>query len=245
VDRAAVVERALQAGVSRIMNPGIDLESSRRAVALAGQFDPVFAAVGIHPHDAGKATEGQLAELRQLAMHKKVKAIGEIGLDYYRDLSPREKQKWAFGRQLALAQALDLPVIVHNRDAHADVLSMLVGWVRGYPQARGVLHSFSGDRAQLVETLDIGFAIGITGPVTFPQADELRAVAQVAPLERILIETDAPYLTPVPRRGRRNEPAYVRHVAQKIAEVRGMTFERVAEITSANASKLFDWSDTP
>jgi TatD DNase family protein len=243
-DRDAVVDRALEVGVTRIMNPGIDLESSRRAVALAGQYSQVYAAVGFHPHDASKATEGALAELRQLALNQKVKAIGEIGLDYYRDLSPREQQRQVFGQQLDLAGDLNLPVIIHSRDAHQDVLAMLAAWVGRFPNARGVLHSFSGDRAQLVEALELGFVIGITGPVTFPKADELRAVAQVAPLERILIETDAPYLSPAPRRGRRNEPAYVWHVAEKIAQVRGMAFEGVARQTSANATRLFEWSDT-
>jgi TatD DNase family protein len=240
-DREAVIERAQEAGVTRIMNPGIDLESSRRAVALADRFPEVYAAVGFHPHDASKVGEAELNELRQLAQHPKVRAIGEIGLDFYRNLSPHEAQQQAFRKQLDLAQELNLPVIIHCREAHTAVTARLTEWARGFAGARGVLHSYSGDQAQLPAMLEIGFHIGLTGPITFPKAIEMRAVATAAPLDRILIETDAPYLTPAPHRGRRNEPAYVRHVAEKIAEARGMTIEEVGEQTTKNAVLLFDW----
>lgn len=238
-DRDAVLDRARGSGVTRIMIPGIDLASSRRAVALAEAHPEIYAAVGVHPHEAETLGPTELNDLRALAAHPKVRAIGEIGLDYYRDRSPREAQRQALAQQLDLAGELGLPVIVHNRDAFADVLAALAGWPG---QRRGVLHSFSGDRAQLSEALAAGFYIGITGPITFPKAHELRAVAAAAPAARLLIETDAPYLTPAPRRGQRNEPAYVRRVAETLAEVRGENLAEVAAQTSANAAALFDWS---
>jgi TatD DNase family protein len=238
-DRDAVLDRARESGVTRIMIPGIDLASSRRAVALAEAHPEIYAAVGVHPHDAETLGPTELNDLRALASHPKVRAIGEIGLDYYRDRSPREAQRRAFAQQLDLAGELGLPVIVHNRDAFADVAAALAGWPG---PRRGVLHSFSGDRAQLSEALAAGFYIGITGPITFPKAHELRAVAAATPAARLLIETDAPYLTPAPRRGQRNEPAYVRRVAETLAEVRGENFAEVAAQTSANAAALFDWS---
>ncbi len=241
-DRDAVIERARAAGVTRIMNPGIDLESSRRAAALAETFAEVYAAVGFHPHDAAKMGEAEFAEVSELARHPKVRAIGEIGLDYYRDLSPRDFQRRAFRRQLELAGERDLPVIVHCRDAHHDVMAVLGEWViECHGSARGVLHSYSGGRAWVQGVFDIGFVIGITGPITFPKAEELRAVAQMAPFDRVLIETDAPYLAPQPHRGQRNEPAYVRHVAEKIAVVRGEAVVAVAAQTSENAARLFKW----
>lgn len=243
-DRDAVIDRAREAGVTRIMNPGVDLESSRRAIALAETYPEVYAAVGVHPHEAAKADHAALSALKELARHEKVMAIGEIGLDFYRALSPPERQKQVFRQQLELAAELNLPVIIHSRDAHSEVISLLAEWARDFRAARGVLHSFGGDRTQVEDAFAIGFDIGITGPVTFPKADELRAVARQAPLESILIETDAPYLSPAPRRGRRNEPAYVRYVAEKIAEVRGLSLENVIRQTSANATKLFTWSDT-
>jgi TatD DNase family protein len=211
-------------------------------VALAEAQAHIFAAVGFHPHDAAKLTLADLQTLRELAQHPKVKAIGEIGLDYYRDLSPRDVQAKAFRQQLELAADLDLPVIIHCREAFDDVIAILREWQASNKQARGVLHSFSGDRAQAEQVFEIGFRIGLTGPITFPKAEEMRAVAQAAPMDRLLIETDAPYLTPAPNRGKRNEPAYVRRVAEKIAEVRGLTVEAVAAQTTANADSLFDWS---
>ncbi len=221
------------------MVPGVDLPSSRRAVTLADTHPEVFAAVGFHPHDADKLAEAELKELRELAAHPKVKAIGEIGLDYYRDHSPRDIQRAAFRHQLDLAAELDLPVIVHSRDAYADVMAALSD---GSGRRRGVLHSYSGDRTQVSAALELGFYLGLTGPITFPKADEMRAVAVSAPLDKLLVETDAPYLTPSPHRGRRNEPAYVRFVGQKLADVRGEELQRVIAQTSANAAMLFNWS---
>jgi TatD DNase family protein len=246
-DREAVIARARQAGVMRMITIGTGLLSSREAVALAECFEGVYAAVGIHPHEAKDCDDTALAELEQLAQHPKVVAIGEIGLDFYRDWSPREAQAWAFEAQLALATRLGLPVIIHDRDAHEAVLETLRRWTTGdgvgaqfiAPAHRGVLHSFSGGTAVAEAALAPGFCLGFTGPVTFPKANELREVVAAVPLERILVETDAPFLTPQANRGRRNEPAYVRFVAEGVAGVKGLSFEAVAAQTTANAEALF------
>jgi TatD DNase family protein len=233
-DRDAVIERARGAGLVAILNAGADLPSSRAAVALADTYDFIYAAVGVHPHDAATVTPAVLDELRALARHPKVVAAGEIGLDYYRDLSPRPVQRRAFADQLALAVELHLPVVVHSREAHDDVLAALQGW-----EGTGVLHSYSAGPERLEEVLGLGFSIGISGPVTFRKADQLRAVAAAVPLERLLVETDCPYLTPAPYRGKRNEPAYVRYVVEAVARARGMPAEAVARATSDNARRLF------
>ena len=256
-DREAVIERAREAGLVAIVNIGTSLSSSRAAVALAEKYDFIYAAVGVHPHDAKTVTPEVLAELRILARHPKVVAVGEIGLDYYRDLSPRAVQRRVFADQLALAAELALPVVIHSREAHDDVLAALRGWGGlppvggteggngGIPPAggteggNGVLHSYSAGPERLEEVLGLGFSIGISGPVTFPKANHLRAVAAAVPLERLLVETDCPYLTPQPYRGRRNEPAYVRYVVEAVARARGMPAEAVAQATADNTRRLF------
>jgi TatD DNase family protein len=233
-DRDLVIARARDAGLVGILNVGTDLPSSWAAVELAEQYDFIHAAVGVHPHDAQTVTSDVLDELRTLAGYPKVVAIGEIGLDYYRDLSPRPAQRRAFSDQLALAAELGLPVVVHSREAHGDVLASLRGW-----EGTGVLHSYSGGPSLLVEVLSLGFAIGISGPVTFRKAESLRAVAASVPARGLLVETDCPYLTPKPHRGRRNEPAYVRYVAAAVARARETSVEEVAEATSDNARRIF------
>jgi len=243
-DRQAVIERAREAGLVAILNVGTDLASSRAALALADQVDFIYAAVGVHPHDAKTLTPTVLDELRALARHPKVVAVGEIGLDYYRDLSPRPVQRRAFADQLALATELALPVVIHSREAHDDVLAALQGWKRSFPEGEavvrsGVLHSYSAGPGRLEKALELGFSIGISGPVTFPKAHRLRAVAAAVPLERLLVETDCPFLTPEPYRGRRNEPAYVRYVVEAVARARGMSEETVARTTVDNARRLF------
>ncbi len=256
-DREAVIERAREAGLVAIVNIGTSLSSSRAAVALAEKYDFIYAAVGVHPHDAKTVTPEVLAELRILARHPKVVAVGEIGLDYYRDLSPRAVQRRVFADQLALAAELALPVVIHSREAHDDVLAALRGWGGlppgggteedngGIPPAggteggNGVLHSYSAGPERLEEVLGLGFSIGISGPVTFPKANLLRAVAAAVPLERLLVETDCPYLTPQPYRGRRNEPAYVRYVVEAVARARGVPAEAVAQATADNTRRLF------
>jgi len=242
-DRDAVIARMAESGVRYAVNPGVDLPSSRAAVALAlRQRECIYAAVGIHPHEAKTLDAVALKELEQLATSPRVVAVGEIGLDYYRDLSPRDVQRRAFVAQLELAAELDLPVIVHDREAHDDVLALLSDWHSTLDIRRstlGVLHSFSGDVAMAEQVVALGFFIGVSGPVTYRNADRLRDVVRAVPLDRLLIETDAPYLTPLPRRGQRNEPAYVSIVAQAVADVRGVTLEQVAAQTTANACVLF------
>jgi TatD DNase family protein len=264
-DREAVIARAVESGVTRMVNPGVDLPSSRMAVALAlRQHKCIYAAVGIHPHEAKTLDVGALTELRKLAASPKVVAIGEIGLDYYRDLSPRDVQRRALESQLELAAELGLPVIIHDRDAHDDVSAILSDWrstlvTRQSPSPAprssgglggspldthpGVLHSYSGDVALAERALAMGFFIGVSGPVTYQNASRLRDVVRVVPVERLLVETDAPYLTPQPQRGTRNEPAYVRFVARAVADVWGLTPDQVAAQTSANARALFGWPD--
>jgi TatD DNase family protein len=233
-DREKVIERAQKAGVVTIVNVGTSPASSRASVALAERYDFVYATVGVHPHDAKTVTPPVLDELRSLARHRKVVAVGEIGLDYYRDLSPRPVQRRVFDEQLALAAELGLPVVVHSRDAHDDVLVALREW-----KGTGVLHSYSAGPRLLEEVLALGFFVGISGPVTFPKADALRAVAATVPMERLLVETDCPYLTPRPYRGRRNEPAYVQYVAEAVALAREALPVDVAQATADNARRLF------
>jgi TatD DNase family protein len=257
-DRPAVVERAAQAGIGRILIPGIDLETSHSAAALAAQYLPVHAAVGIHPNDADGLPEDWLETLRNLAQHPKTAAIGEIGLDYYWDRTPKALQQRLFIEQLELARQAQLPVVVHCRDknppvgpALEDVLSILSDWQmqlksENHPLAvrPGVLHSFSGDLRSAERAVEHGFLIGITGPLTFKKADLLRDVVASLPGGALLIETDAPFLTPHPHRGKRNEPAYVKLVAEKMAEVRHTEFEKIARLTTANAERLFHWQGT-
>lgn len=238
-DREAVVERALAAGVTQIVVPGLDLDNCTTILALTQKYDGVFAAVGVHPNSSAEWQDGWIDVLRDLAQQPKVVAIGEIGLDYYWDKSPQAVQHRALALQLELAAELNLPVIIHNRDASADVIrllseSPLVG--RDNP---GVLHSFAADWETAVSALDLGYYLGFTGPVTFKKADDLREIAQKVPDDRILVETDAPFLTPHPYRGKRNEPAYVAYVAEKLAEVRGVSTAVLAQQTTENAHRLF------
>ena len=235
-DRPAVVAAAEEAGVVAIINPGVSLATSRAAVALAEEYPLVYAAVGVHPHDAKDVSGRTIGDLRQLAGHPKVVAIGEIGLDYYRDRSPRSDQRRAFAAQLELAAELSLPVIVHNREAAEDTFAALESWVAGGDDRRGVLHSYSAGVQWLEKTLELGFYLGISGPVTFPQAYALHRVARKVPLDRLIIETDAPFLTPVPFRGQRNQPAFVKYVAQKITDLRK---KAVGEQTTRNVFELF------
>jgi TatD DNase family protein len=233
-DRDAVIRRAQEAGLVAIVNIGTNLASSRASVALAERYDFIYATVGIHPHDAETASEDTLEELRILAHHPKVVAIGEIGLDYYRDYSPRPAQRQAFQDQLALASALGRPVVIHSRDAHEDVLATLQDW-----NGTGVLHTYAAGPEHLDDVIAMGFFIGISGPVTFSKAERLRVVAKAVPLDRLLVETDCPYLSPEPHRGRRNEPAYVKHVAEAISQIRDESPERIASATTENTRLLF------
>ncbi|MGH2520873.1 MAG: TatD family hydrolase [Anaerolineales bacterium] len=237
-DRADVLARAREAGIGRILIPATGLETSRRAVELAEHYAEVRAAVGVHPNSAAGFGVQELRELRRLAQHPKVDAIGEIGIDLYWKAAPLAEQQSAFRAQLELAAELEKPAIVHDRDAHAEVMEALRAYA---PSAGVVLHSFSGDSAMAEAAVALGFYLGVTGPLTYKKNDGLRAIFSAVTLDRILIETDAPYLTPQPRRGARNEPAFVRFVAEKLAEVRGMPFDEVASATTANAARLFRW----
>jgi TatD DNase family protein len=242
--RDEIVREAAAQGVTRLIDPGTDLPRSRAAVALAATYPGVYAAVGIHPNSTAEFSDALLAEVRALAGAPKVVAIGEIGLDHYWDDSPADVQRRALEAQLALAAELALPVIIHNRDASQDVIAVLSAWVPTLPPALrerpGVLHSFSAPLEIAQKALALGFYIGFTGPITFKNADELRSVAARVPLDRLLVETDGPFLTPAPYRGRRpNRPAYVRFVAERLAALHGLPDEEFFAQTTANAERLF------
>jgi len=237
-DRAAVIARAFADGIG-IVTIGTNLESSREAVRLAGRHRTVWATVGVHPHDSKEVDDGVLDGLERLAGRDGVVAIGEIGLDYYRDLSPRSVQRHVFEAQLDLAKRVDLPVCLHNRESTDDLLAILRA---AGPKHRGVVHSFLGDGPLASAFLDLGFHLGIGGPITYPKNEILREAVRSVPLDRLLIETDCPYLTPVPYRGRRNEPSYVRYVVETVAELRGSDVEELARTTTENAIRLFDLS---
>ncbi len=273
-DREAVIQRALAAGVERIMIPALDYESSLAAIKLAASHPNIFAAVGFHPTDLDKWEKSSIEKLRNLilessglplrqreqapALQRKVIAIGEIGLDYY---WVKETDKQAFQRdvlkqQLRLAQDVNKPVIIHMREendawfgqASTDLLDILSEWyqelsAQNHPlkEKPGVLHSYNGNLETAQKALQLNFYIGVTGPVTYKNAEEKRQIIRQLPLDRLLIETDAPFLAPVPQRGKRNEPAFVAHIADKIAEIHMTTREQIAEITSANANRLFGW----
>ncbi len=236
-DRESVIQAAVAGGVTRMVDPGCDLASSCAAIALAKAYPGVvFAGVGVHPHDATTYNDEVEMHFRELVRDSTVVAIGEFGLDYYRMLSPREVQRAVFCAHLELARAYGLPCIIHVRDAHDDVMELLRAHGRGL---RGVFHCFSGDVAQAEECLAYeGFMISFAGPLT-RQGNALPEVARMAPLDRVLVETDSPYLVPQPLRAKRNEPLFVKYVAEKLAEVRGMTLEEIAQITTANAVRLF------
>ncbi len=229
--------RARQSGVGRIITIGIDTASSRRAVALAEEHGDVYAAIGVHPHDAADFGTESEKQLRALAAHEKVVAIGEIGLDYHRDGSPRDRQRHAFRLQLELAADVGLPACIHSREASEDVMRVLAEDVRG-PE-RMVMHCFSGDGRLAAKMVDLGCHISLAGPVTFANAAKAAEVAATVPLDRLLLETDCPYLAPQPYRGKTNEPAHLGLIAAKVAELRGMTLAALADATTANAERLF------
>ena len=243
LDRAEVIARAAVAGVTRIINPATDVESGEAALALAEAYPGIYAAAGIHPNSTAEYTTNDLATIEGQARRPKIVAIGEIGLDYYRDWSPKEKQRVAFEDQLALAARLNLPVIIHNREAHDDVIAVLSSWVVSLPhelRARpGVLHSFSAPRAIAEKALELGFYLGFTGPITYKNADDLRSIAAMVPEDRLLVETDGPFLTPQAHRGKRNEPAYVAYVAERLAVLRHVADAALREVTTRNAVRLF------
>ena len=235
-DRDAVLTALPEQGVGLILNPGCDVESSRKAVRYAAAYPHVYAAVGIHPENCGGCTAGDLDAIRALAQQPKTVAIGEIGLDYYwAENPPRDFQQQVLRQQLALARELALPVIIHDREAHADTLAI----VREFPGVTGVFHCFSGSPEMARELLKMGWYLGFDGPVTYKNARRAPEVAAVTPLDRMLIETDSPYMTPVPYRGRRNDSGYVHLVAERLAEWKGVTPEEMARVTTENGKRLF------
>lgn len=242
-DRAETLQRARDAGVHRIVIPAIDLDSGKQALKLAASDQAIFASAGIHPNSSSGFADSVLDRLRELAAGAKVVAIGEIGLDYHWGKSPKPTQWRAFESQLALAAELELPVIIHNREASDDLIAILENWAPRAPaslQGRvGVLHSFSASCEIAERALELGFYLGFTGPITYRKADELRSIAQRTPLSRILIETDGPFLAPQQRRGKRNEPAYLRYINSKLAELHSLPAEGMARRTTANAERLF------
>lgn len=235
-DRNAVVERALAAGVTHMVAIGSgsgppDLEAGIR---LAEEFPSFYATVGVHPHDAAKADEATFRRLRELLRHPKVIAVGEIGLDYHYDFSPRDRQRAVFAEQLRMAREAGRPISIHTREAWEDTFALLAAHWRG----AGIMHCFSGGLEEMKRSLEMGFYLSFGGIVTFPKSAEVQETAKSAPLDRLLVETDAPYLAPVPYRGKRNEPAYVMATARKLAELRGESFEEIEAATTANFERL-------
>ncbi len=242
-DREEVIARALENGVGYMISVGCDLESSLCNVEIAYRYPSVYAAVGIHPHEASSLTDNVLEKMRGLIVRKdKVVAVGEIGLDFYRDRAPRDDQRSAFRHQIRLAREVGRPIIVHDRDAHEEVIAILRE--EKAAEISGVLHCFSGDLEMARACLDLGFYISFPGTITYPKNEEAREIVRRIPMEAILVETDCPYLAPQPLRGKRNEPAFVRHTAEKIAEIKGLTLEDVARITTLNAFNLFGIGET-
>jgi len=236
-DRAEVLARARAAGVDGFLTVGIDAEDSGKAVALAEAEPDVWATVGIHPHEAATADEAALERLRRLALHStRVVAVGETGLDYYRNLAPREVQLGAFRRQIALARELGRPLVIHCREAHADLLAVLRE--ERAAEVGGIMHCFSGDAAHALACLDLGFLISIAGPVTYPNARKLPEVVRAVPLDRLVVETDCPFLPPQPYRGKRNEPAFMIHTAERVAGLAGVPIEELAVRFTENGRRL-------
>ena len=231
-DRAQVIERALAAGVELMMaiGTGGDLDV---AIRQAERYPFIYATIGVHPHDAAKATPDTFARLRDLASHPKVLAIGEIGLDYHYDFSPRDVQRSVFERQLEIASEFHKPIVIHTREAWEDTVAQVTRLPHG-----GIMHCFTGDTAQARQALDLGFHLSFGGVLTFPKAESLREAARITPEDRLLVETDCPYLAPVPYRGKRNEPAFVVETARRLAEVRGVTPRAIAECTTRNFRDL-------
>jgi TatD DNase family protein len=237
-DRKRVIEQCRAEGIELILNAGSNVNTSLKSIALAKEFDFIYASVGVHPHDAKSMEDETIDILRDLAANPKVKAIGEIGLDYHYDFSPRDVQKKRFMEQIDLAKQLKLPIIVHDRESHGDIMDIF--HKMNVKDMGGVLHSFSGSVEMAKECLKLGFYLSISGPLTFKNNIKTVEVVKEIPLDMLLIETDSPYLTPVPHRGQRNYPGYVRYVAEKIAEIKGISFEEVAQKTLENGKRLFD-----
>ncbi|AIZ58815.1 MULTISPECIES: TatD family hydrolase [Bacillus] len=236
-DLEQVIERAKSEKVEKIVVVGFDRPTITRAMELIEEYDFIYAAIGWHPVDAIDMTDEDLAWIKDLSQHEKVVAIGEMGLDYYWDKSPKDVQKEVFRRQIALAKEVNLPIVIHNRDATEDVVTILKE--EGAAEVGGIMHCFTGSLETAKVCMDMNFYISFGGPVTFKNAKKPKEVVKEIPSDRLLIETDCPYLTPVPFRGKRNEPSYVKYIAEQIAELREISFEELAELTTKNAKKVF------
>ncbi len=236
-DRTELINRLKENEIELVLNPGADLATSKKAVKLADEYSFIYAAVGCHPHDSKYMNDDTMNIFRELAKNKKVIAIGEIGLDYYYDNSDRETQKKWFREQIKLASELDMPYIVHDRDAHEDLFKIMKEEAKS--NTRGILHCYSGSVEMAKEFIKLGFYISLAGPVTFKKAKTPKNVAKEIPLDKLLIETDSPYLTPEPYRGKRNEPKYVKFVAEEIANIRNVSIDVIAKNTNENFKKLF------
>jgi TatD DNase family protein len=240
-DLQEVINRALEKGVQNMVVVGFDEPTIKKAIQIAETYDFIYASVGWHPVDAVDMTDKHLAWIEELAQHPKVVALGEMGLDYHWDKSPKEVQKDVFRRQIRLARKVNLPIIIHNRDATEDVVTILKE--EHVEEVGGIMHCFTGSIEVAKQCMDMNMYISFGGPVTFKNAKKPKEVATELPLDKLLIETDCPYLTPHPFRGKRNEPGYVSYVAEQIAELKGITYEELADITTANAKKLFGIND--
>lgn len=235
----ALLERAEQAGVKKMMLIGTDPVTNKQVLEVSAKYPQLHCSLGFHPHDAKDFTPDYLAEVEKMAASVKVKAIGEIGLDYFRNLSSKEQQIETFEAMCDLASKLHLPIIVHDRDAHDDIVEILVRKAKT-KGIQGVIHCFSGDESFAKKMIDIGFYLSFAGNITFKNAENLRQVIRCIPLDSMLIETDSPYLTPVPHRGKRNEPSFVKFVAEQIMSIKNISLEEVAAVTTANAQKVFN-----
>ena len=236
-DLEAVIQRAKESGVEYVFTVGTEKEDWKRAIEIAESHPSIFAILGVHPHNAKEIDDQTYPMLRELCRNEKVKAYGEIGLDFFRNLSPHDLQLKRFREQIGLAKELGLPVVIHDREAHQETLEILKS--EGAKDCGGIIHCFSGDYEMAKACMNMGFYISIPGSVTFKNAESFREVVKRIPLESLLIETDAPFLTPVPFRGKRNEPSYVRYTAQRVAEVKDISFEKVAEVTTENALRVY------
>ena len=236
-DLEGVVRRAMESGVEYIFTVGTEEKDWRRALEIANTHPSIYAILGIHPHNAKEIDDQTYPLLKDLCKNKKVKAYGEIGLDFFRNLSPRDIQLKRFREQIELAKELGLPIVVHDREAHQETMEILKS--EKAEKCGGIIHCFSGDYEMAKVCIDMGFYISIPGSITFKNAESFREIVKRIPLDSLLVETDAPFLTPEPFRGKRNEPSYVRYTAQKVAEIKKVSFEKVAEVTTENAFKVY------
>ena len=242
-DRDEVIVRAHDAGITTIITIGTGVESARHSIKLTEKYPDILAVIGVHPHAAGTATEADIDSIARLAEHETVVAIGEIGLDFYRDYSPRDSQLLVFQQQLDLAARLDLPVVIHCRNAHEEMLAILHDWTARHAErpSPGVIHCFMGDIETAKQYLEMGFYLSLAGYITYPFNRNAHDVIQSIPADRLMVETDCPLLTPQPHRGQRNEPAYVRYTAQELATIRNVPLEMLTHETTGNARRLFGW----